>query len=188
MIELWNCDNVTLIINTNVKTLQIDQNNGVDIVYDKKDDFHQIVWAGCNTSSLKFNDLEQDIKFDFDSLKKENENLRKDIDQWVVRIIDGKLINEKVVRLDNGYPTTQRERDDFDKLQKKNDQAYLNKVREMVKENPNLLKGLKKTNKNQTKVNTSKKIGRNDPCPCKSGKKYKVCCANKPPQNNTNNK
>ncbi len=27
--------------------------------------------------------------------------------------------------------------------------------------------------------NTGKKIGRNDPCPCGSGKKYKVCCMRK---------
>ena len=26
------------------------------------------------------------------------------------------------------------------------------------------------------RVKTSEKIGRNDPCPCGSGKKYKVCC------------
>lgn len=25
-------------------------------------------------------------------------------------------------------------------------------------------------------VNNQKKIGRNNPCPCKSGKKYKKCC------------
>ena len=28
-------------------------------------------------------------------------------------------------------------------------------------------------------VNTAVKIGRNDPCPCGSGKKYKKCCAKK---------
>jgi len=28
-------------------------------------------------------------------------------------------------------------------------------------------------------VRTSPKIGRNDPCPCGSGKKYKKCCINK---------
>ncbi len=28
-------------------------------------------------------------------------------------------------------------------------------------------------------VNTGKKLGRNDPCPCGSGKKYKKCCMNK---------
>ena len=28
----------------------------------------------------------------------------------------------------------------------------------------------------KTVVNTTKKVGRNDPCPCGSGKKYKNCC------------
>jgi uncharacterized protein YecA (UPF0149 family) len=29
-------------------------------------------------------------------------------------------------------------------------------------------------------VNESPKVGRNDPCPCGSGKKYKKCCGRKP--------
>lgn len=33
--------------------------------------------------------------------------------------------------------------------------------------------------KSKTVVNTEEKIGRNDPCPCGSGKKYKKCCINK---------
>jgi len=28
-------------------------------------------------------------------------------------------------------------------------------------------------------VNTEPKVGRNEPCPCGSGKKYKKCCGNK---------
>ena len=31
-------------------------------------------------------------------------------------------------------------------------------------------------NENKPEIDTSKKIGRNDPCPCGSGKKYKKCC------------
>ena len=34
----------------------------------------------------------------------------------------------------------------------------------------------KETLKSTPKVNEKKKIGRNDPCPCGSGKKYKQCC------------
>mgnify|MGYP004542342143 FL=1 len=34
----------------------------------------------------------------------------------------------------------------------------------------------KETLKSKPKVNENKKIGRNDPCPCGSGKKYKLCC------------
>ena len=30
--------------------------------------------------------------------------------------------------------------------------------------------------KQVTVKNTEKKVGRNDPCPCGSGKKYKKCC------------
>ena len=29
---------------------------------------------------------------------------------------------------------------------------------------------------NKTVVNNEPKVGRNDPCPCGSGKKYKNCC------------
>ena len=36
----------------------------------------------------------------------------------------------------------------------------------------------KKEKKLSNKVNTDK-IGRNDPCPCGSGKKYKKCCLDK---------
>ncbi len=36
----------------------------------------------------------------------------------------------------------------------------------------------KEQKKSHTVVNTEK-IGRNDPCPCKSGKKYKHCCGKK---------
>ena len=37
----------------------------------------------------------------------------------------------------------------------------------------------KNTNKTETKTpvrNTSPQVGRNDPCPCGSNKKYKNCC------------
>lgn len=30
-------------------------------------------------------------------------------------------------------------------------------------------------------ISDMKEVGRNDPCPCGSGKKYKKCCAQKPP-------
>lgn len=38
------------------------------------------------------------------------------------------------------------------------------------------LKRLYKEQKESTTVRKEKKIGRNDPCPCGSGKKYKKCC------------
>lgn len=38
------------------------------------------------------------------------------------------------------------------------------------------LKALYKEQKLSTTIRKEKKIGRNDPCPCGSGKKYKKCC------------
>ncbi|MCR4956199.1 MAG: SEC-C domain-containing protein [Lachnospiraceae bacterium] len=38
------------------------------------------------------------------------------------------------------------------------------------------LKALYREQKNSTTIHVGKKIGRNDPCPCGSGKKYKKCC------------
>ena len=37
-------------------------------------------------------------------------------------------------------------------------------------------KELYKEQKNSGTVRKEKKVGRNDPCPCGSGKKYKKCC------------
>ena len=37
-------------------------------------------------------------------------------------------------------------------------------------------KELYKEQKNSTTIRKEKKVGRNDPCPCGSGKKYKKCC------------
>ena len=36
--------------------------------------------------------------------------------------------------------------------------------------------GIIEDNENKPQFDTTKKIGRNDPCPCGSGKKYKKCC------------
>ena len=36
--------------------------------------------------------------------------------------------------------------------------------------------GIIEDNENKPQIDTSHKIGRNDPCPCGSGKKYKKCC------------
>ncbi len=38
------------------------------------------------------------------------------------------------------------------------------------------LKRMYKEQKESTTIRREKKIGRNDPCPCASGKKYKKCC------------
>lgn len=40
-------------------------------------------------------------------------------------------------------------------------------------------KEIRKAWKDSKTIVKENKVGRNDPCPCGSGKKYKKCCANK---------
>ena len=42
--------------------------------------------------------------------------------------------------------------------------------------NPDLLKSISFCNQPKTAPAASPKVGRNAPCPCGSGKKYKKCC------------
>ena len=44
---------------------------------------------------------------------------------------------------------------------------------------PETKRALYKEQKRSGIVVVGKKVGRNDPCPCGSGKKYKFCCMNK---------
>lgn len=60
------------------------------------------------------------------------------------------------------------------------DRNTMNQVKQMMK-NPKVLNQVKnmmdKSTSNTPQPKTNKnKIGRNDPCDCGSGKKYKLCC------------
>ena len=54
-----------------------------------------------------------------------------------------------------------------------------NLEREEVNKNAVAVTGKEEKTKKTPKVNNEPKVGRNDPCPCGSGKKYKYCCGAK---------
>ena len=61
-------------------------------------------------------------------------------------------------------------------VQKRNENMQrINLVRNMIT-NLNAAQNAGGDDKAKPKVNSTKKVGRNDPCPCGSGKKYKQCC------------
>ena len=71
----------------------------------------------------------------------------------------------------------------FDKMMQKIDaDITLMLVRAEIRQNIERKEVSKKQMTNENKDDTvkrqakSKKVGRNDPCPCGSGKKYKQCC------------
>jgi len=145
-----------------------------------------VVWAGCENltvsvrhvtseaadaaatsvakrdTSVAAGPAEWTVKTGLTEMRKEFANLRADIDQFKVHFVGDRLLNERVVRLNNGFPTTQREADDYDRRQEINMQKLADSMGITVKR--------KQRDPKQVRVK------RNDPCPCGSGKKAKNCC------------
>lgn len=133
-IELWRSDNCTLFINTPVKTLQIDLCNNLTLRFASKQCFEQVIWAGCHGFHLLVGDEDSGDRIDsgVDEVKAEVSDLKDSFDQFIVRYVGGRLTQELIVRLDNGFPTTNREADAFDIQKAKNDQAYEAHIRKML--------------------------------------------------------
>jgi len=107
--------------------------------------------------------------------REEVPDFKERFDQFIIRYVKGKLLQELVVRLKNGFPTTEREAAAFDEQKEKNDRLYEAHVRKMLSSGvAGIGEKLEKLNKTEVK-----KVGRNDACTCGSGKKYKKCCEGK---------
>eukprot|EP01113_Clastostelium_recurvatum_P031556 TRINITY_DN3949_c0_g2_i1.p1 TRINITY_DN3949_c0_g2~~TRINITY_DN3949_c0_g2_i1.p1 ORF type:complete len:302 (+),score=85.98 TRINITY_DN3949_c0_g2_i1:76-981(+) len=172
VIEAWNLTGVTkLNILSPIKTIQLDLSENVEIVYEKRDHFQQIIWGSTKLMRLIIKDAGVDHKSGLDVVKVFNKTVNDQMDQFIIRLLKNKITgreelnDEVIVRLDGGYPTTEREAKDFDRRQEEN-------MRIMAQEF--LGKDLKL---NKKKAAEGPKIGRNDPCFCGSKKKYKACCA-----------
>jgi len=171
IVEAWKCADLSLEINTDVKTLQLDICRNFNLKYQSKSLLHSIVWAGVYDLSITYADepTTPAIVTGFEQVKPQHPD--KDIspitDQFIMRYVKGELLTELVVRLQNGYPTTDREANEFDTNTEKNKQNaeefMLNRLREA---------GVNVGRKPAA----GPKVGRNDPCTCSSGKKFKNCC------------
>jgi len=114
--------------NTPIGTLQADVCKKLLVDYQQKGFLTSIVWAGVVDLTVNFQDsVEDHLETGFTQVQKEfpNLDLNEEIDQFIIRFVKGKLLSEQIVRLTNGYPTTEREAKEFDKrqeelLQKKN--------------------------------------------------------------------
>jgi len=130
MVEIWRSNNCTLIVNAKVKTIQADLCENLTINYASRANFDQLIWAGVNGFHLSVGEdkLESGIAKYKDSVQDFKENF----DQFIVRYISGVLTEELVVRLDNGFPTTDREADEFDRVKEKNDKLFEDHVRKLL--------------------------------------------------------
>lgn len=135
------------------------------------------MWAGVNDLSIEFptKHSEHNLLTGLKQMNEEYDDLNEEIDQFIVRFVDGKLISEQVVRLSNGYPTTNREADEYDERRNRNEELATEHIKKMASLTPQIgIHNIAKKGSDGKKV----KIRPNDKCPCGSKLKYKKCCGN----------
>lgn len=167
-------------IGTAIYTVQIDICTDIKLVFEKKDDYHQIVWAGVENLTVEFNRTpEHNLVTGLEQMKLAYPDLTlsDQIDQFIIRFLaDGKLTPEIIVRLKNGYPTTNREADEWDAAQARKEEVTEEQIRKMLDLAPQMgINNIGKVDADGKKA----KVKVNDPCPCGSGMKYKKCCERK---------
>lgn len=171
IVEVWKCADISLAIQTDVKTLQLDLCRNLALSLPGLDTFPNITWAGVYNMSITFDDDAGKAPYvtGFDEMKPQYPDINPIYDQFIMRVINKEINIEQVVRLANGYPTTEREAQEFDTQKEKNDKNMEDYLKMRLAESGISL-GAKK------KPAGGVKVGRNDPCPCASGKKAKNCC------------
>lgn len=158
-LEAFKCENLDVTLNTTCGTLQADMCDGLAVTYAKREMLTMIVWAGCERIKVGFGDDKQTLESGFAEMAAGNATLNKERSQFKISAVGGRILQEPVVRLANGFTTTMREKKIFDDNQ---EQA----VKAMAKTMGITIRPKKK----------GIKCKPNDPCPCGSGRKVKKCC------------
>jgi len=166
--EIWNCKNFNLKLNHEVRTLQLDMLSNIRIDFGKLVQMGAIIWNQMEDSTITYRDRKDlDFKTGFKEMKKLHPDSVFDTDQFIIRFIEGEILQERCVRLKNGYLSTEREAIDWDKrnIKKRDDymQSFLKEAGIHLKKAPG----------------QDDQQSRNEKCKCGSGKKFKRCCEGK---------
>jgi hypothetical protein len=183
-LEVWNSNDITIEINeVLIATLQIDVVNNVDITFSRKKLFHKLIWAAVGDYTIRFKD-DADATFCNGYQKMvaryPDEEFQEKIAQFIDSLVDGQVVSEKLLRLQNGFPTTEKEQSEFDRKSEKNrkiaEEHYRGLVDKVANDEELKKLGIKTIKKEEP---TKKAAKPNDKCPlCPSGQKYKKCCGN----------
>jgi hypothetical protein len=182
-VEIWNCEDIELEINeVLIATLQVDMLNKFSLNLSRKKLFHKMIWAAVQDYTISFrDDAETTFRNGYQTMvaRYPGETFQEKITQFIDSVEEGKVRSEKLMRLQNGFPTTEREQEEFDEKSEQNrklaEEHYRGLVDKVSKDEDLKKLGIKTIKKG----NEGKKMAKpNDPCPCHSGAKYKKCCGN----------
>eukprot|EP00038_Savillea_parva_P009313 m.182674 g.182674 ORF g.182674 m.182674 type:complete len:517 (+) comp15600_c0_seq1:67-1617(+) len=158
-VEVFKGENVRLNFDTDCGTLQADMVNGLHAHFNSKDRLTMAVWAGCEDVVFTFGDTDERFETGFTSLATTDATLNRERSQFKVSRLNGRLIQEKVIRLENGFTTTQREKAEFELKQEASLKAMASQMGITIGRKADGVK-----------------VKPNEPCPCGSGLKFKKCC------------
>jgi hypothetical protein len=122
----------------------------------------RVVWAGCENLQVSIG--EDKVLCDLETERKEDATVNEERTQFKVGFdAKGTLRSEKVVRLENGFPSTKREDDEHARREEEALQGLADRMGITM-------------NRKAENIGTKQKP--NDPCACGSGRKFKKCCFN----------
>jgi len=170
IVEVWKCADFKLDITADVRTLQLDICRNLALGFASREHMKNVIWAGVYNLSIGFHDEPSFTPYvsGFDHMKEKYTDLNPIHDQFIVRILEGAITAEQVVRLSNGYPTTEREAQLFDSQKEQNEKNAEDFIKKKLADAGITL---------HAKKREGEKVGRNELCKCGSGKKFKKCCA-----------
>mmetsp|Transcript_1901 Transcript_1901/g.5251 ORF Transcript_1901/g.5251 Transcript_1901/m.5251 type:complete len:315 (+) Transcript_1901:50-994(+) len=182
-VEIWQCDDTSIdIVETLVATLQVDLCKNFVAKYSRKKLFHKLIWAALDDYKIEFvDDADATFSNSYDTMaaKYPDVEMKKTIAQFIDSLDEGRVRSERLLRLRNGFPTTEREQEEFDQKSEKNrklaEEHYRGLVDKVANDEELKKLGIKTIKKDEAQTKAAKP---NEPCPCKSGAKYKKCCGN----------
>ena len=110
-VEVWDCAGLELQVSRAVGNLQIDNCPGqVTVAFEKAEHLGYAVQCNVEGLALRFADSpDLDAEVGFAAMAAEHADAVRETDQFIHRVIGGRLYNEMVLRRADGYMTTERE-------------------------------------------------------------------------------
>ncbi|KAI1316247.1 hypothetical protein EDD11_010294 [Mortierella claussenii] len=120
-VDIWKSERVSLEFQRSVSTFQLDNISSITISLPDTEHFGSMVWAGVEDLTLR---LGGDVhSLSYSELQSRNPALHPESDQFKTTVVDGSIMTEAIIRLDNGYPATRTEEANYRQLEKQKDQV-----------------------------------------------------------------
>eukprot|EP00286_Rhodomonas_abbreviata_P024386 CAMPEP_0181314862 /NCGR_PEP_ID=MMETSP1101-20121128/15052_1 /TAXON_ID=46948 /ORGANISM="Rhodomonas abbreviata, Strain Caron Lab Isolate" /LENGTH=251 /DNA_ID=CAMNT_0023421999 /DNA_START=68 /DNA_END=819 /DNA_ORIENTATION=+ len=133
--EMWRSDNCEVTVDCFLGTFQVDLCKETSIKYTEAKHLGTLVQAGMHDLRVSFlDDAFPEFHTGVKQLREEHGEVDEEAGQFITRVFEGKLLTEPIIRLLNDFPTTLREKAEFDSAAQKKAEAMEKLARDMLKD------------------------------------------------------